>query len=108
METVTDFIFFGSKITADGDCSHEIKRHLVFWRKAMTNLESILNSRDITKPTKTWLIKAMIFPVENWALKNWCFWTVVLDSKEIKSVNSDSEETFIFFIPKYSSLFFLP
>ena len=63
METVTDFIFLGSKITADGDCSHEIKRHLLFGRKAMTNLDSILKSRDITLPTKVHLVKAMVFPV---------------------------------------------
>ena len=63
METVTDFIFLGSKITADGDCSHEIKRWLLFGRKAMTNLGSILKSRDITLPTKVCLTKAMIFPV---------------------------------------------
>ena len=61
METVTDFIFLGSKITADDDCSHEIKRHLLLGRKAMTNLESILKSRDITLPTKVCLVKAMIF-----------------------------------------------
>ena len=74
METVTDFILGGSKITADGDCSHEIKRHLLFERKAMTNLDSILNSRDITLPTKTHLVKAMVFPVvmhgcESWTIK---------------------------------------
>ena len=63
METVTDFIFFGSKITADGDCSHEIKRHLLLGRKAMTDLDSLLKSRDITLPTKIRLVKAMIFPV---------------------------------------------
>ena len=63
METVTDFIFLGSKITADGDCSHEIKRHLLLGRKAMTNLDSILKSRDITLPIKVHLIKAMVFPV---------------------------------------------
>ena len=63
MKTVTDFIFLGSKITADGDCSHEIKRHLLIRRKVMTNLESILKSRDITLPTKIHLVKAMIFPV---------------------------------------------
>ena len=63
METVTDFIFFGSKITADGDCSHEIKRHLLLGRKALTNLDSILKSRDITLPTKGPLFKAMVFPV---------------------------------------------
>ena len=63
VETVTDFIFLGSKITVDGDCSHEIKRHLLFGRKAMTNLDSILKSRDITLPTKVCIVKAMVFPV---------------------------------------------
>ena len=63
METVGDFIFLASKITADGDCSHEIKRSLFFGRKAMTNLDSILKSRDITLPTKVHLVKAMVFPV---------------------------------------------
>ena len=63
LETVTDFIFLGSKITADGDCSHEIKRRLLLGRKAMTNLDSILKSRDITLPTKVCLVKAMVFPV---------------------------------------------
>ena len=63
METVADFILGGSKITADGDCGHEIKRHLLLGRKAMTNLDSILKSRDITLPTKTYLVKAMVFPV---------------------------------------------
>ena len=74
METVSDFIFGGSKITADGDCSHEIKRHLLLGRKVMTNLDSILKSRDITLPTKVRLVKAMVFPVvmygcESWTLK---------------------------------------
>ena len=73
-ETVRDLIFFGSKITADGDCSHEIKRGLLLGRKSMTNLESILKSRDITLPTKFCLVKAMIFPVvmcgyESWTIK---------------------------------------
>ena len=63
VETVSDFIFLGSKITADGDCSHEIKRHLLLGRKAMTNLDSILKSRDITLPTNFHLVKAMVFPV---------------------------------------------
>ena len=63
METVTDFILGGSKITADGDCSHKIKRCLLFGRKAMTNLDSILKSRDITLPTKVYLVKAMVFPL---------------------------------------------
>ena len=63
MEIVTDFIFLGSKITADGDCRHEIKRHLLLGRKVMTNLDSILKSRDITLPTKVHLVKAIVFPV---------------------------------------------
>ena len=63
METVTDFIFLGSKITADGDCSHEIKRRLLLERKVITNLDSILKSRDITLPTKVCLVKALVFPV---------------------------------------------
>ena len=63
IETVTDFIFLGSKITADGDCSHEIKRNLLLGRKAMTNLDSILKSKDITLPAKVHLVKAMVFPV---------------------------------------------
>ena len=94
VEMVADFIFLGSKITADGDCSNQIKRHLLIGRKVMTNLDSILKSRDITLPTKVHLVKAMVFPVvmfvceswiqsnflykESWVLKNWCFWTVVL------------------------------
>ena len=65
METVTGFIFLGSKITADGDCSHEIKRHLLLGRKAMTNLNSIFKSRDITLPTKVCLVKAMVLPVSH-------------------------------------------
>ena len=74
METVTDFIFLGSKITTDGDCSHEIKRRLLLGRKAMTNLDDILKSRDITLPTKVRLVKAMVFPVviygrESWTIK---------------------------------------
>ena len=108
METVTDFIFLGSRITADGDCSHEIKRCLLLGRKTMTNLDSILKSRNIALPTKVHLVKALVFPVvmlweldhkESWALKNWCFWTVMLektpesplDSKEIKPVNWRTE-----------------
>ena len=105
METVRDFIVLGSKITADGDCSHAIKRHFLLGRKAMTNLDSILKSRDITLPTKINLAKAMVFSSshvwtweldykESWAPKNWCFWTVVLektlesplDCKEIQPV----------------------
>ena len=71
MKTVTDFIFLGSKITADGDCSHEIKRHLLLGRKAMTNLDSILKSRDITLPTKVRLVKAMFFPVVVYGCESW-------------------------------------
>ena len=71
METVTDFIFLGSKITADGDCSHEIKRHLLLGRKAMTNIDSILKSRDITLPTKAHLVKAMVFPVVMYECESW-------------------------------------
>ena len=71
METVTDFIFLGSKMTADGDCSHEIKRCLLLGRKAMTNLDSILKSRDITLPTKVCLVKAMIFPVVMYGCESW-------------------------------------
>ena len=71
METVTDFIFGGSKITADGDCSHEIKRHLLFGRKVMTNLDTILKSRDITLPTKVRLVKAMVFPVVMYGSESW-------------------------------------
>ena len=71
METVTDFIFLGSKITADGGCSHEIKRHLLLGRKVMTNLDSILKSRDITLPTKVRLVEAMIFPVVMYRCERW-------------------------------------
>ena len=100
MEIVRYFIFGGSKITADGDCSHEIKRCLFLWWKAMTNLDSILKSREITLPRKVHLVKAMVFPVviwmwelndkESWALKNWCFWTVVLE-KTLKSPLDNKE-----------------
>ena len=115
VETVSDFIFGGSKITADRDYSHEIKRRLLLGRKAMTNLDSILKSRDITLSTKVRLVKAMVFPVvmygwweldykESWAPKNWCFWNVVLekilesplDCKEIKSVNPKGKQLWIF------------
>ena len=71
VETVTDFIFLGSKITADGDCSHEIKRHLLLGRKAMTNLDSILKSRDITLPTKVCRVKTMFFPVVTYGCESW-------------------------------------
>ena len=71
METVTDFLFLGSKITADGDCSHEIKRCLLLGRKVMTNLDSILKSRDITLPTRICLVKAMVFPVVMYGCESW-------------------------------------
>ena len=71
VETVSDFIFLGSKITADGDCSHEIKRRLLLGRKVMTNLDSILKSRDITLPTKVHLVKVMVFPVVMYGCENW-------------------------------------
>ena len=113
VETVTDLIFGGSKITADGDCSHEIKRCLLLGRIVMTNLDSILINREITLPTKVHLVKAMVFPVvimdvrvglENWALKNWCFWTVVLektlesplDCKEVQLVHPKENLSWIF------------
>ena len=123
IETVTEFIFLGSKITADGDCSHEIKRHFLLGRKAITNLDSILKSRDITLLTKVHLIKAMVFPVvtygceswtikkaeswtikKGWTPKNWSFSTVVLektlerplDNMEIKPVNPKGNQSWIF------------
>ena len=71
METVTDFIFLGSKITADGDCSHEIKRHLLLGRKTMTNLDRILKSRDISLPTKVCMVIAMVFPVVMYGCESW-------------------------------------
>ena len=71
VETVSDFIFLGSKITADGDCSHEIKRRLLLGRKVMTDLDSIFKSRDITMPTKVHLVKAMVFPVVTYGCENW-------------------------------------
>ena len=71
METVSDFIFLGSKITADGDCSYEIKRRLLLGRKVMTNLDSILKSRDITLPTKVRLVKAVVFPVVMYRCESW-------------------------------------
>ena len=105
--------FWGSKSTADGKCSHEIKRHLLLGTKVMTNLDNRLKSRDITLPTKVRLVKAMVFPVvmhgcegctgKSWVLKNWCLWTVVLektcespwDSKEIKEVNPKGKRSCI-------------
>ena len=94
METVTDFIFLGSKLTADGDCSHEIKRCLPLERKAVTNLDSILINRDITLPTKVHLVKAMVFPVvmhgcESWTIKKAECWRMLLSS----GAGEDSWET---------------
>ena len=115
METATDFIWGGSKITANGDCSHEIKRHLLLGRKAVTNLDSILKSRDTILLTKVHQVKAMFFSSsqvwmweldhkESWVLKSWCFWTVVLektlesplDYKEIQPVSPKGDESLIF------------
>ena len=118
VETVADFIFLDSKITGDGDCSHEIKGCLLFERKAMTNLDSIFKSRDITLPTNVHLVKVVVFPVvmygyeslweldckEVWALKNWCLQIVALektlesplDCKEIKPVNAKGYQPWIF------------
>ena len=112
METMTDFIFLGSRITADGDCSHEIKRPLLFGRKAMTNLHSILKSKDITSKcpssqsydfssSHVWVWE--LDHKESWALKNWCFWTVVLeetlesplDFKMIKPVSPKENQSWI-------------
>ena len=116
METVTDFIFGGSKIAAVGNCGHEVKRCLLLGRKVMTNLDSILKSRDATLPTKVCLVKAVVFPVvtpgcESWTIKeaehrriNWCVWTVVLEKtldsplgcKEIQPVHPKGYQSWIF------------
>ena len=114
VETVSDFIFLGSKITADGDCSHEIKRRLLLGRKIMTDLDSILKSRDISLPTKVHLVKAMFSSrhvwmweldhKESWVPKNWCFWIVVLektlesplDCKEIQPAHPKGNQSWIF------------
>ena len=115
VETVTDFIFLGSKITADGDCSHEIKRRLLLGRKVMINLDSILKSRDITLPTKVHLVKAMVFPVvmyrcERWTVKKaeprridafelWCWRRLFespLDCKEIQPVHPKGDQSYVF------------
>ena len=112
METVTDFIFLGSKITEDGDYSHDIKRHLLLGRKAMTNLYSMLKNRDITLPTKVHIVKAMVFPVvmygyESWTIKKaehqridafelWCWKRLLrspLDYKEIKPVDPKGNQS---------------
>ena len=115
METVSDFIFLDSKITADGDCRHEIKRRLLLGRKVMTNLDSIFRSRDITLPTKVRLVKAMVFPVvmygcERWTVKKaeclridafelWCWRRLSspLDCKEIQPVHSEGDQPWNFF-----------
>ena len=114
VETVTDFMFFGSKITADGDCSHEIKRHLLLGSKVLTKLDSILKSRDITLPAKVRLVKAMVFPVvmygcESWTVKKakhqrtdafklWCWRRLLspLDCKEIQSVHPKGNQSWVF------------
>ena len=110
METVTGFILGGSKITGDGDWSNEIKRHLLLGRKAMTNLDNILKSRDITLSTKVHLVKAMFSSShiwvweldykESWVPKNWCCWTVVLektlDCKEIQTVYPKGNQSWMF------------
>ena len=111
LETVTDFIFLGSNITAGSDCSHEIKRCLLLGRKAMTNLDSVLKSRDITLPAKVRIVKAMVFPVlmygyESWTIKKaehgrpdafelWCWRRLLspMDSKEIKPVNPKGNQS---------------
>ena len=109
METRTDFIFWVSKITVDGDCSHDIKRRLLLGRKVMTNLDSILKSRDITLPTKVCLVKAMVFPVgmygcEHWTIKKaehqridafelWCWRRSPLDCKEIQPVHPKGNQS---------------
>ena len=109
VETVSDFIFLGSRITVDGDCSHEIKRRLLLGRKVMTNLDSIFKSKDITLPTKVHLVKAMVFPVlmyrcESWTLKKadafelW-FWRRLLKSlncKEIQLVHPKGDQSWVF------------
>ena len=115
VETVSDFNFLGSKITANGDCSHEIRRRLLLGRKVMTNLDSIFKSRDITLPTKVHLVKAMVFPVviygcESWTVKKaecwridafelWCWRRLLspLDCKEIQPVHSEGDQPWDFF-----------
>ena len=112
VETVSDFIFGGSKTTGDGDCSHEIKRCLLLGRKVMTNLDSILKSRDITLPTKVRLVKTMVFPVvvygcESWTVKKadhwkndafelWCWRRLLSDCKEIQPVHPKGDQSWVF------------
>ena len=107
LETVADFIFLGSKITVDGDCSHEIKRHLLLVRKLMTRLDNIVKRRDITLTINVHRSKAMVFfssDKNGWALKNWCFQIMVLektldiplDSKEIKPINPKGNQPWLF------------
>ena len=110
VETVSDFIFFGSKITADGDWSHEIKRHLLLGRKVMTNLDSILKSREITSSSQGYDFSSSdgwmweLDYKESWVLKNWCYWTVVLektlenplDCKEIQPVHPKGSQSWVF------------
>ena len=108
METVPDFIFGGSKLTADGDCSHELKRHLLLGRKVMTNLDSIFKSRDITLPTKVHLVKAMVFPVARRKLSAKELMLLncgvgegtlesPLDCREIQPVHSKGDQSWVFF-----------
>ena len=89
VQTVTDFIFLGSEITADGDCSHEIKSHLLLGRKDVTNLDSILKSRDITIPTKVRLVKAMVFQLSCMDVESW---TIKLSAEELMLLNCGVEE----------------
>ena len=91
MQTLVDFIFLGSKIMADGDCSHEIKRCLLLGRKVMTNLDSIFKSRDITLSTKVRLVKTMVFPVVMYGCESW---TIKLSTKELMLLNCGVEEDF--------------
>ena len=95
METVTEFIFLGSKITADGDCSHETKRCLLLERKAMTNLDSILKSGDITLPTKVHLVKAMVFLAVMYGCESWTIKKA--ECKEIQPVHSEGDQSWDFF-----------
>ena len=93
VESVTGFIFLGSKITVDSDCCHEIKRHLLLGRKAMTNLDSLLKSRDVTLPTKVHLIKAMVFPVVMCGCESWTINKIKLSAKELMLLNCGVEDS---------------